>query len=172
MPTLKRLLRDEGGTSIIEFAIVAPAFLAIVIAVLQIAIVYLAQGGLETGAEGAARLLMTGQAQHGGMSATQFKTAACSSLPPYLKCNNLMVDVTTASSYSGATLGAPTITYDKDGNVTNKFSYTPGTQGSIVVVRLMYLWPVAPAPFGFNLATQPGNKRLLTATSVLKSEFY
>jgi Flp pilus assembly protein TadG len=169
---LKRLLRDDSGAPAIEFAIIAPALLAVIIAVLQIAIVFLAQGGLETGAEGASRLLMTGQAQQSGMTQAQFKTAACNSLPPYLKCANLMVDVTTASSYSGAATSAPTLTYDKDGNITNNFSFSPGTQGAIVVVRLMYLWPVAPAPLGFNLSNQPNNKRLLIATSVLKSEYY
>ncbi len=149
---LRRLSVDQRGVSVLQFAIIAPAFIAVMIAVIEIAFVYLAQGGLETAAEAASRQLMTGQAQEGGMTAAQFKTAVCASLPPYL--------------------GMPTLTYDSSGNVNNGFSYTPGTQGAIVVVRLMYLWPTITGPLGFNISNQTGNKRLLIATSVLKSEYY
>jgi Flp pilus assembly protein TadG len=175
MPTLKtlrRLLHNNSGASAIEFAIIAPAFIAMLVAIIQIAFVFLAQDGLETGAESAGRILMTGQAQRANMTAAQFRSATCNALPPFLKCSNLMIDVTTVSSFSGASTGAPTIAYDSSGNVTNSFSYSMGTQGAIVVVRLFYLWPVAPGPLGFNLANQPGNQRLLASTSVLKSEYY
>ncbi|MBV1691125.1 pilus assembly protein [Novosphingobium sp. G106] len=169
---LRRLSGDQRGVSVLQFAIIAPAFIAVMIAVIEIAFVYLAQGGLETAADAASRELMTGQAQQGGMTSAQFKTAVCASLPPYLKCSSLMIDVSTASSYSGANLGTPTLTYDSSGNVNNSFSYNPGTQGAIVVVRLMYLWPTITGPLGFNISNQTGNNRLLIATSVLKSEYY
>lgn len=169
----KRLLRDTRGASLIEFAFIAPAFFAILVAIMQTGMVYLAQGGLETAADTASRLLMTGQAQDGGMTADQYRTQVCQALPPYLKCSDLYVDVTTASNFAGANLGPPTMTYNAStGAVTNSFAYNTGTQGAIVVVRLMYLWPVIPAPFGFNLANQPKSKRLLMATAVLKTEYY
>lgn len=172
LETLKRLLQDNSGTSAIEFAIIAPAFIAMLIAIMQTALVFLAQDGLETGAENAGRLLMTGRAQQAKWTAAQFRSATCNTLPPFLKCSNLMIDVTTVSDFSGAPVSPPALTYDKDGNVSNSFSYSAGTQGAIVVVRLFYLWPVVPGPLGFNLANQPGNQRLLTSTSVLKSEYY
>jgi Flp pilus assembly protein TadG len=170
--TLRRLLRDSRGSSVLQFAIAAPAFIAVLVAILETAFVYLAQDGLETAAETASRLLMTGQAQHSAMTAAQFKSVACSALPPYMSCNSLMVDVTTSGSYSGSNTSTPTITYDSHGNVNNSFSFAPGTQGAIVVVRLMYLWPTVTGPLGFNIANQTGNNRLLIATSVLKSEYY
>lgn len=169
---IRQLACDSRGATIIEFAIVAPAFLAVLIGILQIALVYLGQDGLEGASETASRLLVTGQAQRAGMSASDFKTTACSALPSYMTCNNLMVDVRTASSFSAADTGMPTLTYDSNGNVSNSFSYTPGGQASIVVVRFMYLWPTLPGPLGFNLANQPSSNRLLLATNVFKSEYY
>ncbi|GGZ08324.1 TadE/TadG family type IV pilus assembly protein [Novosphingobium colocasiae] len=170
-PLLRRLRADARGASAIEFAMIAPALFAVLVATIETSLVYLAQDGLETAAETGSRLLLTGQAQS-GLTASQFRTAACSALPPYMTCANLMVDVRVAGSFSAADTGMPTLTYDSGGNVTNAFSYATGAQGSIVVLRLLYLWPTNAGPLGFALANQPGNKRLLVATSVLRTESY
>jgi Flp pilus assembly protein TadG len=166
----RRLLNDDSGVSIIQFAIVAPAFIALMIAIIQTALVYLAQGGLETAAEQSGRLLMTGQAQTAKLTAVQFKNAACNYLPPFMNCSNLQVDVRSQMSLSGADTGSSSL-YDSNNALT--LQYDPGTQGAIVVVRLLYSWPTVPGPFGFTLANQTGsNIRLLMATSVLKTEYY
>ncbi|MDE2595925.1 MAG: pilus assembly protein [Sphingomonadales bacterium] len=167
-----KLLADQSGTSTLEFAFVGPAFFAVIIGTFQTALVFLAQQGLETVAQDSARKLMTGQAQQAAMTASQFKTAACASLPPYMECSKLMVDVSVASSFSNANMNVPTITYNGSGGVTNTFGFNTGSQGSIVVVRVMYLWPVVGGVLNFNLSNQPNGNRLLVATSVLKSEFY
>ncbi|MEJ5978173.1 TadE/TadG family type IV pilus assembly protein [Novosphingobium sp. PS1R-30] len=165
----RQLLRDTKGTSVLEFAFIAPMLMAMLVSILQTALLYLAQDGLETAAEASGRLLMTGQSQQASWNAATFKNETCKALPPYLKCDGLMIDVQTVNSYSGATMTPPTLTYN-NGNVSNSFTFSPGTGGAIVVVRLMYLWPVMPAPQGFSLANEPGSKRRLMATSVLKSE--
>jgi Flp pilus assembly protein TadG len=182
------LMRDERGGPTIEFALTAPAFLALIIAVLHVSLIYLAQEGLETAAESSARLIMTGQAQkyagttaggvaYTGMTAADFKAAACANLPKFLTCDRLLVDVTTVNSFSAATTGAPTLTYNGSGQVNNSFNYTPGisnaaaAQSQIVVLKLIYLWPVATGPLGFNVAEERGNHKI-TAASVLLTENY
>jgi Flp pilus assembly protein TadG len=87
-----KLLRCTRGGPIIEFAMVAPAAIALLLAVLHVALIYLAQEGLETAAETSARLIMTGQAQQSAMSQSDFKAAACKALPPFLTCDHLYVD--------------------------------------------------------------------------------
>jgi len=169
---LARLRRDSRGSSIVEFAIVAAPFIALLIAIIETSLVFFAQQSLETTAEYAARSLMTGQAQQASQTAQQFHNDACKSLPPYMNCNNLMVDVTTVSNFSDAFLDAPSL-YDENGNrKPDNWSFQPGGAGSIVVMRLMYIWPVPMGPLGFNLATLPDGQRLLMATSVLKTEPY
>lgn len=166
------LLRDERGAALLEFALVGSTFLALLFGSLQIALVFFAQQCLETTAEATTRQIMTGQTQKASTTAAQFKTAACNNLPVFFKCANLYVDVTTAQSFSAASTTMPTLTYDANGNPTNTWNFSLGGAGSIVVMRLMYIWPVLPGPLNFNLANQGSNKRMLMATSVFKSEPY
>jgi Flp pilus assembly protein TadG len=164
--------RDTRAAVALEFALVAPMLIALILAILNTALIFLAQQGLETTAENGGRLIMTGQAQQGSLTQAQFKTAACASLPPFLQCSRLYIDVTAVTSFSDATLSAPTFTYDKNGNVTNSFSYSTGARGGIAVVRLMYLWPTSNGPFGLTLVNQTGGNRMLMSSSVLKTEYY
>ncbi|OYY88879.1 MAG: pilus assembly protein TadE [Sphingomonas sp. 28-66-16] len=169
-PFLRAIVADQRGATIIEFAFVAAPLMALLMAILVTSTVYFAQAGLETATEATARVLMTGTAQRGAFSAAQFKQAACNALPPFMSCNNLLVDVQSASAFSSIATAAPTITFDSHGNVSNSFAYTPGNAGDIVVIRLMYIWKVPTGPLGFNVATLGNGQRLLMATSVAKTE--
>jgi Flp pilus assembly protein TadG len=181
--TLAPLRADRRGNVALEFALVGPLFIALLLASLHTALVFFAQEGLETAAETTARVILTGQAQTkitgnitvNGVTQTpqqQFHTIACAALPPFLTCNRLYVDVTTVSNYASAVTSPPTFTYDANGNVTTAFNYQPGAQGAIVVLRLMYLWPTIAGPNGFSLVNTYGSNRLLQATSVMKTEGY
>jgi len=168
---LRAFGRDDRGATVLEFAFVAAPFFALLIAILMTTLVFFAQQALETAGEAASRLIMTGQAQQAGWSASQYKTQVCAKLPPFLSCSELMIDVETAASFSAASTTTPTITYS-NGSASNAWQYQVGTAGSIVIVRLMYLWPVVTGPLGVNLSNQTGNNRLLIATSVAQTEPY
>jgi Flp pilus assembly protein TadG len=175
--SLRTLRRDDRGATILEFALVSAPFFALLMAILMTSLVFFAQQALETAAEAASRLIMTGQVQQTAQqpvawTATQYKTKVCAQLPPLLNCSKLMIDVQTATSFSAASTSTPTISYDKNGNPSNAWQYQTGGAGSIIIVRLMYLWPVATGPLGFNLSNQTGNERLLIATSVAQTEPY
>lgn len=195
-----RLLQDRGGAAAIEFAIVAPALFALLLAILYTALIFLAQQMLETASQSASRLLLTGAAQtmkmsngDNGMSAADFKNAICYGasgtdangqavtiarlLPPMLSCSRLTVNVTTATSYNLKSIVAPTFTYDSNGKVTSTGTgYNPQSggsgQSSIVVLQLIYLWPTGTGPLGLDLANQIDGSRMLVATSVFTSEAY
>lgn len=180
---LRGLVRDVRGATIIEFAVVVAPFLALLLAVLQMALIYFVQEALETAVETSARSIITGKAQaadisgaSSGMTSAQlqarFKTAACKSLPDFLSCSNLFVEVRSAGSWNELNTDITTLTYDSSGNVSNSFSYSLGTQGSVILVRLMYLWPIEGAPMELGLANAGRGKRLIYATSVAKTESY
>ena len=57
-------------------------------------------------------------------------------------------------------------------NFTGTFGYAPGGPGDIVVVRLMYEWPVYVSLLGLNLADSAGSKRLLMSTTAFRNEPY
>lgn len=167
----RSLWSDERGATIIEFAFVATPLAAIMVAILQTSLVFFAQQNLETVVQQSARLLLTGQAQKAGMTATQYQTAVCAKLPAFLKCANVIVDVQTVSDFSSANTSPLTPTYDANGKATNN-KYLPGGPGSINVVRIMYVWNVGKGPLGFDLSTMSNQQRLLVATSVFKTEPY
>ena len=62
---------------------------------------------------------------------------------------------------------------DGNGNLqTGTFGYQPGGPGDIVVVRLMYQWPVYVSLLGLNLSDSAGSKRLLISTVAFRNEPY
>lgn len=165
------LLADRRGAAILEFALCASAFFGLLIGILQIAIVFFAQQGLQTSAETVARRILTGQVP-ATMTKDQFRAQACTQLPVFMNCTNLYVDVRKASNFSALDTGALSLTYDASGNITNTFAYDPGTAGSIVILRLLYRWPMGTAPLGLKLSNQLDGSRLLVGTMVFKSESY
>ena len=103
------------------------------------------------------------------MTQSQFAANICSNLPILFNCNNLMIDVEVAASWSTANAGLPTLTFDSSGNVTNAWQYSPGNPGDIVIVRVMYLWPVFAAPLLANLSN---GSRLIMASAAFQNEAY
>lgn len=171
--TFARFLKQRDGAAAIEFALIAIPFFLILTATVQTAIVFMAQQELETVTEQASRLVLTNQAS--SMTQSQFAAQVCA-VPGAMimfNCSKFMVNVQnygTGTSFSGATTTAPTLTFDKTGNVTNTWAFNPGGVGSIVVVQIMYQWPIFLKPFGYNLANLSNGNRLLLATAVFRNE--
>jgi Flp pilus assembly protein TadG len=166
-----RLLRQQDGASTVEFGLIAAPFLALVFAIMETAIVFFAGQALETAAADSARLIMTGQAQTQGYSQTQFKNAVCGKIYGLFNCaGGLYVDVKTYNSFANINTQPP---IDANGNLqTGTFGYQPGGPGEIVVVRLMYQWPVYVSLLGLNLSDMSGGKRLLISTVAFRNEPY
>jgi hypothetical protein len=51
-------------------------------------------------------------------------------------------------------------------------TYAPGGPGDIVVVRLMYQWPVYVSLLGLNFADMANSNRLIMATAAFRNEPY
>jgi Flp pilus assembly protein TadG len=169
--TLRRLARREDGASTVEFAIVVAPFLALMFAIMETAIVFFAGQTLETAVADSARLIMTGQAQTASYTATQFKNAVCAKILGLFDCQNgLQIDVKTYTSFTSISSAKP---IDSNGNLqTSNFGYAPGGPGDIVVVRLMYQWPIYVSLLGFNMSDLSGSKRLIMATAAFRNEPY
>jgi Flp pilus assembly protein TadG len=169
--TARRMLREQDGATTVEFAMVAAPFLALVFAIMESAIVFFAGQVLETAAADSARLIMTGQAQTKGYDQAKFKEAVCSRIFGLFDCAGaLQVDVKNYPSFASVNVGKP---LDSSGNLqTGNFGYQPGGPADIVVVRLMYQWPVYVSLLGLNLADGAGGKRLLMSTVAFRNEPY
>jgi Flp pilus assembly protein TadG len=169
-PIVRRFLKKNDGAAAVEFALVAAPFLALVFAIMETALVFFAGQTLETAAADSARLIMTGQAQTQGFDQAKFKQEVCKRIFALFNCSaGMQIDVRTYTSFSAIDNSKPV---DANGNLKNNFTYSPGGPGEIVVVRLMYQYPVYVSLLGFNLADMAGGKRLIMATSAFRNEPY
>jgi Flp pilus assembly protein TadG len=170
-PLARRLAREQDGAAAIEFGLVAAPFLALMFAIIETAVIFFAGQALETAGADSARLIMTGQAQTQGFDQTKFKQAVCARIYGLFNCSGgLYVDVKKYTSFASINAGKP---IDANGNLqTGSFGYQPGGPGDIVVVRLMYQWPVYVSLLGLNLSDMAGGKRLLLSTIAFRNEPY
>ncbi len=168
---LGRIFKDQRGAAAVEFAMLATPMIALVMVSIQTAIVFFMDQTLQTAAKQATRELMTGAAQNSSVTQSQFKSTVCADVPG-LNCSNLYVDVQSGSDFSSINTSAYALTFNSGGSVTNTFNYSPGGPGDIVIVRVMYLWPIFGGPLAVGLGGEPGNTQLLSATVVFKNEPY
>jgi Flp pilus assembly protein TadG len=168
---VRRFAKEQDGVAAVEFALVAAPFFALMFAIMETALVFFASQTLETAVADSARLIMTGQAQSSSFTQAQFKAAVCAKISGLFDCaNGMYVDVKTYNNF-GAVDNSPPL--DAQGNLkTSTFGYAPGGPTNIVVVRLMYQWPVYASLLGFNLGNMAGNKRLIMATAAFRNEPY
>jgi Flp pilus assembly protein TadG len=172
--TRRRLLRSFGlerkGASAVEFAIVAPIFIGLLISVLETGLYLFAQTALQSAAVEAGRLFLTGQAQAQGLTVSQLVSQVCPPVQALFTCSNIMVDVQDYPSFIGANTGPPTLTFNPQGQVTNAWNYNPGTAGQIVIVRLMYQWPVVTGPLSLVVPNYSNGTSLIMGVTAIRVE--
>jgi len=166
---LRHFAACTRGATAVEFALVAAPFFALLIAILQTALIFLAQQVLQTATTEAARLVMTGQAQTQNLTASQFQQDVCGFASALFTCSGIYVNVQTFTSFSGMTQMSPL----QNGQFKSTgLSYSAGGPGDIVLLQVFYKWPIMLGPLGFNLSNMSGNNRLLTGTAVFRNEPY
>lgn len=167
---LNRFRRNRGGSTVVEFALVAPMFFALLFAIIETALMFFASQVLETATQDSARLIMTGQAQNAAYTQAQFKADVCGRITVMFNCSGgVYVDVQNYPAFSSVNVSNP---IDASKNFTNPNNYNPGGPGDIVVVRLFYQWPILVTRFGYDLTNLSGSKRLLVATAAFQNEPY
>jgi Flp pilus assembly protein TadG len=164
----RRLARSSDGAALLEFAILGPAFLALLVAIFQTGAVFLVQQVLQTATTQTARLIMTGQAQTQNMSSATFLQNVCSAAGTFFDCSKLSANIQTFSSFSGVQPNSPV----SGGTFTKPSNYSLGGPGDIVLVQVFYQLPVMTAPLGFTMAATTDGNALITATSVFRNEPY
>ena len=106
---LRRFGKNRNGSAAIEFGLVLLPFVALLFAIIETAIIFLASQALETAVANSARLILTGQAQNGGFDQTTFKTAVCNNIHGLFDCaNGVYVDVRSFTNFAAINLASPT----------------------------------------------------------------
>lgn len=167
----KRFIREQDGAAALEFAIVMFPFFALIFAIMETSLIFLASQTLETAAAESGRLIFTGQAQGAKLTQAAFQEQVCNRIYALFDCrNNLKVDVRQYDKFDAAKFQRPEV--DEEGNFKGDFVYDPAGPGCITVVRLYYQWPLTLPLGGFETARLPGDKLLLAATAAFRNEPY
>lgn len=167
----RRLAGDEAGSPAVEFAMVFPIFIAIVLATLQAGTIFLVKAFFESTAEEAARVVLTNQAD--SLTASQFQTEICNELTALFNCAEVTVELEPLPA--GTTnLSALLPTFDSKGNVvgtpTVDVGANSGASGTDMLLVVMYPWPVYGGPLGLNFSNMGNGKMLMTSTQVFRIE--
>jgi Flp pilus assembly protein TadG len=181
MRGLRRFARHEEGATAVEFGLVFAPFLALMFAIIETAIVFFASQTLETAVADSARLILTGQAQSSAETdplwkadpQKKFKEEVCARMKALFDCSKgFYVDVRSYNQFSASDMSMPIV----DGKVDPNFApqYSPGSAGDIVVVRVMYEWPIwlsfLTADITFDLSNMGAGKRMIMATAAFRNE--
>jgi Flp pilus assembly protein TadG len=169
---LARFWRDDSGVTAIEFGLLATPFFAIIGAILETSIIFLAGQVLDSAVQDASRQIRTGQLQAKNYTIDQFENLICDKLfGLFADCHAMQVRVTTVSNFTNATVVPPvstTCTTTCPWTMTESFQ--PGQGSSTVIVQVYYKWPVILRLASFALNDQPDGTRLLGSVQVFRNE--
>lgn len=166
----KRFRNNRKGVTAVEFAIVSIPFFALLLGIVEVALVFFTSQLIESSLSDAARLIRTGQAQVQGFNETRFKQQVCANIPVLSDCeNSLKLDVRTYLDFEStkSNLASP---IDENGNLVEDFDYQPGTGGQIVLVRAFYEWPSIAPGLGLGPGNLANGNRLLASTVAFRNE--
>ncbi len=170
---VRRLAADQRGAALLEFAFVAPVLIAMILAITDTSLQFFAQQSIDSVTEKSSRLLLTGTAQTSQWTASQFKNQVCQRLPGFMQCSKVVVEVRKAATFQTLDTSPSTVTVDAQGNPQGNGGYNGGNPGDVVLLRVMYMWPVTFGPLGYGTsANVQGGARLMVSSSVIKTEPY
>lgn len=167
---LETFAHDKRGIAAVEFALIAMPFFFLIFGLLEVCVIFIMSSVLEHGASEAARSIKTGQFQTGGFTEAQFKQAVCDELFDLMSCDDkLKLDVKTFSNFAGTSAPSPidATTGDLD---DSGFTFSPGAQNEIVVIRVFYEWDLIIPLMSKPLANMSNDRRLLQATIAFRNE--
>jgi Flp pilus assembly protein TadG len=158
-----RLGKDESGATAVEFALVATPFFALLMALFEVGMIFWTGSLLDNAVADASRLIRTGQAQTGGFSKSKFRKAICDKMS-MIDCNKLVIDVRKFPDFNSVT--TPSLV---KGSNLKPGSFTLGTGGEIVLVRVFYKWSLL-APYLTLMNNMGSGSRLLATAQLFRNE--
>lgn len=168
-----RLGSDERGATLLEFALLAPIFFAILAATLQTSLVFLSSQVLESAVHDASRTIRTGQAQQSSWSLVNFRDEMCARLYGLIDCAGLHIEVSVFDDFRSVDSEPPVdTTCEEECGWSREEAWSPGAASSIVLVQVHYKIPLI-LPMGpLSSTSLPDGRFLIGASAVFRNEPY
>lgn len=165
--------RHDGGSAMIEFAILALPFLLLVFAIIESFISFAAQQMLANATDDMARAFRTGHYRPDDLERdeTLVKTYVCERIRLVVpnNCPGLVVDLKGYDTFAQA--AASRVPFTSDGDLDeSEFGLDLGRSGSKNQLRVFYRWPVMTDLMRKSMSNLPGGKTLLHAMVTWQNE--
>jgi Flp pilus assembly protein TadG len=169
---IRRFVRARRGAVAVEFAFVALPFIMLLMALFELAMVFIVSMVLETATEESARMIRTGAFQTSGANTkADFRNLVCSNMSWFrTNCGTKMaVEVETFGIDDFEAMAASTAP-DLTGypNITTCFA--PGNAGDVVMVRTLYEWKLFTPLLNQALVNAGGDMRLISSVAAFRNE--
>jgi len=163
-----RRLSCDSGVAAIEFALLAPAAILLIVLVIEISMMFLAQSALDKGAAAGARMLRTGQVQLSGMDInTLFREKTCGVGTQRLEWLNCDADLQVFAEPFADLSDVVVPEFEQGGSGMA----VAGDPGDFMVVRLYYPWRFLTPPVS-RLVAASGGSVILSAGAAFRVENY
>lgn len=171
---LRKALGDRSGSTAVEFALVAPTFLALMFSIFEVGWFYFVNAQVDAATLNAARMIRTGQVQQAGLTKQQFFDAVCPPLKIFGDCQStITVEVKKYANF--AALAADTsqvVCVNDQPSQINAIPYEPGVDGEIVRLKICILYKTINPLIGVNVSNVSGGKRKVAGVYLFRNEPY
>lgn len=168
VPFFRRVSKDTGGATLVEFSILLFPFLALVLFIMETGLQLFITSALDNEVRKASRQLQIGTAHTSNMTGEDFKNTICRRLPVPSACDNLIISVTEVSNWTDVTARYGAFN-DRRLATPREDSFCLPREKKIVLVRSFLKLPVIS---GFWLASDPNGTgvRGVTANHIFRME--
>lgn len=172
---LKRFIQNVKGTVAIEFAFIAPVFLALVLSTLELGWTMTKIALLDNAVARASKFVYIGAATGGNPTQAGLEQFICDEALVIHNCaNNISVELTVITDFqSPPAWDAPCIDSD-DTDLAPVVGYTPGGGGDIVFMRVCITTDLFTPGMGMGLAlsrTDAGRSQIVSSLAFMNEPF-
>jgi hypothetical protein len=170
---LRRYRRSQSGVSAIEFALAAPLFFALLMAIFEVGLMLFTEFVIQNNVGDATRMIRTGEVR----TESDFRNQACGGLPKFLDCeSNLHILVESFDDFEQVAPNpsfpprAPDGYFDlpEDQSIT-LFDPDAGKAGRVVVARIYYGWYLF-SPGMTYMSNMTASRRMLAGGAAFRNE--
>ena len=167
-----RAISDRSGSAAVEFALIAPAFLALMFSIFEVGWFYFVNSQVDAATLSAARLIRTGQAQEQGLDKQAFFNAVCPRLQMFGACaDKITVEVETYASFAALAADAsPAVCTTDQPTEVNAIPYQPGSDNDIVRLRICLVYKTINPVIGVNVSDAEGGTRRIYGSYLFRNE--
>lgn len=180
---VSRFHRAHDASTAVEFALVFPAFAALLIAILEISYFLFAQQTLQTAASEMGRMFMTNQGPSQSSTINQVNgsyngtlnanSTVCNIIKPLLSCGSVLVNVQAYQDWQSAnTSMQPSYQMNSSNQcvAASGWNYNAGNPGQVVVIQLIYPLNIITGPLGFALKSNCNGNMDVMGVTVIRVE--